>query len=309
LKKRKGSVVLLVCAAIMLVPVAVCAQGDEVPPDIEALALAGVESNDDWQPYVQAFDDVEMVLIPAGCFLMGSTDDQLDAARVLCEAAYGECISEWFAHEQPAHEICFDEPFWIDRYEVTNAQFAALGGVAEFDAEGAVGEDPRNLVNWYEAQAFCKLRGARLPSEAEWEYAARGPDSLMYPWGSEFEAAHANYCDQNCDWVWRDESHDDGYPYTAPVGSYAGGVSWVGAYDMAGNVAEWTRSRYDPEVFPYPYDARDGREQAGDDESDSYVQRGSTYGGGGSTLRAARRTPDVAYIKAPDLGIRCMRDY
>jgi formylglycine-generating enzyme required for sulfatase activity len=130
LKKRKGSVVLLVCAAIMLVPVAVCAQGDEVPPDIEALALAGVESNDDWQPYVQAFDDVEMVLIPAGCFLMGSTDDQLDAARVLCEAAYGECISEWFAHEQPAHEICFDEPFWIDRYEVTNAQFAALGGVA-----------------------------------------------------------------------------------------------------------------------------------------------------------------------------------
>src|SRR5690606_37691166 len=129
------------------------------------------------------FDGVPMMLVPAGCFNMGSID------------------------EPPIHEQCFDAPFWIDRYEVTNAEYArfiAAGGydnpdywteagwawrqafdmIGPLDSDGFTGSDqPRIGVSWYEAIAYANWRGARLPTEREWEYAARGPDNPMYPWG------------------------------------------------------------------------------------------------------------------------------
>ena len=94
-------------------------------------------------------------------------------------------------------------------------------------------------VSWYEAEAYANWRGGRLPTEAEWEYAARGPNSLIYPWGNEFDGTKLNFCDTECTYDWRDASVDDGYEKTAPVGSYESGKSWVVAYDLAGNIWEW----------------------------------------------------------------------
>jgi len=187
---------------------------------------APVERNDQWKPFVREFNDVEMVQVPPGCFLMGSDYGRRD--------------------ELPVHEICFEEAFWIDRYEVTNGQYGSQGPQP--------GENhPRTNLTWEEARDHCANRDARLPTEAEWEYAARGPDNLIYPWGDELEPARLVF-DRNLP------------AETSPVGSRESGESWVGAMDMSGNVFEWVSSLY----RPYPYDATDGREVRDSDEPRVY---------------------------------------
>ncbi len=182
-------------------------------------------SNTDWEPFVQTFDGVEMVLVPAGCFMMGSADNEI-------AALVSQTGSDWYENERPQHRVCFEEPFWIDRTEVTNGQFAAFNGQAA-DIPAFFGSDrPRERITWTEAQLFCANRGARLPTEAEWEYAARGPDALLYPWGSHFASDNL---------VWSEKPGT----VTAGVGSKPLGVSWVGALDMSGNVWEWVTDWYD----------------------------------------------------------------
>jgi 7,8-dihydropterin-6-yl-methyl-4-(beta-D-ribofuranosyl)aminobenzene 5'-phosphate synthase len=222
-------------------------------------AWAGVASNGEWTPVVREFDGVPMALVPAGCFLMGSTQEQVDyAVKELWDKR------SWYDHDQPAHEQCFAEPFWIDVYEVSNAQY----GLSGWESGPSM---PRETVNWFDAQQHCGSRGARLPTEAEWEYAARGPDALIFPWGNEFDPTLVNYCDSSCPHKQRDNDTDDGWATLAPVGSYPGGASWVGALDMSGNVWEWTSSVY----ASYPFDPNDGREagncqtKPGNDRNDS----------------------------------------
>src|SRR5690606_3476914 len=108
-----------------------------------------------------------MVLVPAGCFIMGSEDGEWD--------------------EVPAHEVCFENPFWIDKYEVTNEQYGSIG-CPEYSSAPT---QPRNCMDWQESHEFCASRMMRLPTEAEWEYSARGPNSLRYPWGNEWEGENA----------------------------------------------------------------------------------------------------------------------
>ncbi len=235
-----------------------------------------ITRNDLWIPRIEAFDDVEMALVPAGCFMMGSESGEAD--------------------EKPVHEICFDAPFWIDRYEVTRALYGACvaaGGCTETPPSdySTAPEQPINRVTWFQAKAYCDWRGVRLPTEAEWEYAARGVSNWRYPWGDEWNAGNV---------VHSGNSNDQ----TAPVGSRLRGASWVGALDMSGNVWEWVSSLY----LPYPYDEDDGRENTQDTNSPR-VLRGGSFGGTADNLRAPDRFRDVPGGAINDFGFRCARDY
>ncbi len=234
-------------------------------------AIATVTANQQWTPQTQRFDGVDMVLVPPGCFLIGSENGNND--------------------EQPVTKICFDKPFWIDKYAVTNAQFRRLNGKAERDSEWTGDNRPRESVTWFEARDFCSLRGARLPTEAEWEYTARGPDSLEYPWGNSWDANNA---------VFSGNSGGE----TADVGSKPGGVSWVGALDMSGNVWQWISTIYQP----YPY-SKDDRRERDSDTTSARVLRGGAWDYSEGLLRAALRDRSYPSRTYSAYGIRCARSY
>lgn len=235
------------------------------------------------EPQVEEFDGVPMVLVPAGCFVMGSDDTQLEDAMSM---GLPQNLADV---EKPAEKICFDAPFWIDQYEVTNGQFDQYNGQAAMPAVNDDADKPREQVSWYEAKTYCEQRGGRLPTEAEWEYAARGPAGLIYPWGNEFEPDNV---------VFLDNSGKE----AQPVGSRPDGVSWVGAYDMSGNVWEWTNSLF----REYPYDATDGREGEGEENRSI---RGGSYQDLDEFLRTPMRSFWIASADAyPSLGFRCARD-
>ena len=194
-------------------------------------------------------DGMEMVYVPAGEFQMGSTDEQVDQAWEMCEEFNPDCRREDFEIEQPAHTVALDG-LWLDRTEVTNEQYrvcveAGVCDPSEYEDTKLNDENqPMVGVDWYDAEDYCQWAGARLPTEAEWEYAARGPEGRAYPWGDTFDGTKLNFCDKNCLLDHADKSVDDGYLYPAPVGSYPDGASWCGALDMAGNVWEWVADWY-----------------------------------------------------------------
>lgn len=248
------------------------------------LAERGVTSNNEWTPYTQGFNGIEMVLVPAGCFDMGNDHDWSDT--------------------YPIHEVCFDMPFWIDRYEVSNAQFTQLDGVARNPSRWTDANLPREDITWFEARDFCALRDARLPTEAEWEYAARGPDNLIYPWGNEFNGTELNFCDTNCINDSADDSFDDGYADTAPVDAFANGHSWVGAEQLSGNVSEWVSTIYDG--FPYPYATDDGREEI-NRRGPAHVFRGGSWTFVASASHATYRMWSFPILSSIYTGVRCAR--
>ncbi len=258
-------------------------------PDPVNLAEAGVATNDEWAPFEREFDGIEMMLVPTGCFQMGTTDEQIEA--FVDEMPWRS--PKDFLDEQPAHEICFEEPFWIDRYEVTQGDFVRLGGTqahGEFTGDDRPVED----VTWFEARDFCELRDGRLPSEAEWEYVARGPDALIYPWGNEWDPAVVNY---------GFEGFGEG---PVDVGSFPEGASWVGALDMAGNVWEWTSSL----KRDYPYEEDDGRETDTGTRTDVLrVLRGGPWFGGQTYFITSARDATRPDDWFSDFGFRCVRDY
>jgi serine/threonine-protein kinase len=248
-----------------------------------------VDSNDDWTPRFATFAGVEMALVPPGCYRMGSTASEIEAAFAQCEdnLGAGSCQRVWFEKEGPPSAICFNEPFWIDRTEVTNAQF----GLQSSAFSGNNPNMPREIVSWQRAAQFCASRGGRLPTEAEWEYAARGPSSAVYPWGNTFIEDNAVF-----DW------NSGGRP--ASVGSRPAGASWVGALDMAGNLREWTSSLFQP----YPYNATDGRENPNDLTSQRVVRGGSWFVIPVS-LRGADRTDVSPSVEDWNIGFRCVRPF
>lgn len=248
-----------------------------------------------WTPETALFDGVEMVRVPAGCFWMGSTTGN---------------------DEQPVSEICFEHDFWIDRTEVTNAQFEQLGGTAIADTitadapelcpANADPQAPRACITWQEAHQFCtEQRGGRLPREDEWEYAARGPDSLIYPWGNTFDPAYAAYTGNTSQGP---DEYGEEQTRAQPVGSFDSKGSWVGALDMSGNVSEWVNSQY----APYPYLPDDGREELSD-EFAQRVYRGGSFTDSEGNLRAAFRLPAYPAFSETEfnffdyVGFRCAR--
>lgn len=210
--------------------------------------VAAVKSNDDWTPYLEEMSGVPMALVPPGCFMMGVLEDQAD---YLMGFPGSNMELKDFTDQMPAHEVCFEESFWIDVYEVTQKQFSRFNGEANLPSHFRGDALPREQVTWIEATTFCEQRDARLPTEAEWEYAARGPTGNLFPWGNAFDCRKGNFDDTAIDDVFLIDGSPrcDGFSTTSPVGSIENGASWVGAMDLTGNVWEWAADRYDSRYY------------------------------------------------------------
>jgi len=223
--------------------------------------------------------------VPAGEFTIGSPE------------------GTGYDDERPSTQVALPA-FWIGQTEVTNAQYRPFvegGGYQQdqwwtqtglewrntnnvekpdcwADTPGDQENYPVICVSWYEAFAYAQwLADAtqlpiRLPTEAEWERAARGDDGRIYPWGNPWDGSRLNFCDTNCTYDWKDNGANDGYAQTAPVGNYPQGASPYGALDMAGNVWEWTNSRY----LDYPYQNADAHENA-EGDAGRVLRGGSWY--------------------------------
>jgi len=220
-----------------------------------------------------------MILIPGGTFMMGDTQ--------------GDGNSD----EKPTSRVSLD-PFWLDRTEVTSAQFARFVRAGGYRPQGewqreAGGKDqhPVVFVTWHDAVAYCRWAGKRLPTEAEWEYAARGADGRKYPWGNAWDESRARFSEKR------------GSETTAPVGSYPTGASPFGVLDLAGNVWEWTSSLYKP----YPYVTGDARGDLA--PTGSRVVRGGSWGDDPGDLRSTYRAWLDPASRFNVLGFRCARSH
>ena len=242
-------------------------------------------------------DDMQMVYVPAGGFPMGSTDDDGDAG----------------SEEKPQHTVYLDA-YWIDRTEVTNTQYRGCVEAGACKAPTTCGWDeeptyddaaraghPVVCVDWEGADAYCGWAGARLPTEAEWEKAARGAGGRIYPWGDRFDGSKVNYCDANCEVDHKDEAADDGYARTAPVGSYPAGASPYGALDMAGNVWEWAADWYDEDY----YSRSPQRNPKGPGSGESRVLRGGSWFNLSGLVRSAFRSYFVPANSLGNVGFWC----
>jgi formylglycine-generating enzyme required for sulfatase activity len=252
---------------------------------------------------------IRQAWVPPGDFTMGSDDAAVAAIRAATPPRW---IERELDDEKPAHRVSLTRGYWIDVHEVTNAAyqaFVAQGGytkqahwseagwawLAKQDAaslpaacEGTGPELPRRCVTWYEAEAYAHWRGGRLPTEAEWEFAARGPESRIYPWGETFDPSRCNVVDSKG---------------AVPVGSYPGGVSWVGLHDMAGNAMEWVAD------WRGPHDAAPANDPRGPSAGTIKVEKGGWWGSDAIVARAAyRHYEDPPEYGDKHIGFRVVSD-
>jgi formylglycine-generating enzyme required for sulfatase activity len=242
----------------------------------------------------------ELVPVPAGAFWMGTSDEQIAALR----RRYDWAKDFDFKREQPQREITLPE-YQIGRYPVTNAEYAEFVRAARHAAPrhwrgGAFPEElashPVVNVTWHDALAYVTwLREQteqpyRLPTEAEWEQAARGTEGLLWPWGNDWEPQKCNM-------------QLSGPGGTTPVGQYSpAGDSPYGCADVAGNVWEWCSSLYQP----YPYERGDGRENL-EEQGARVLRGGSWYNDNPAWVRCASRDGDLPGLNYGLLGFRVAR--
>ena len=225
----------------------------------------------------------EMVQIPEGPFTMGSKDGDPDEAP-----------------EHPAYL----SSFYIDKKEVTQGEYQRyvkmtkrgkpFVPVFEDDISKITKPElPAMGMSWTDAAAYCKWAGKRLPTEAEWERAARGDDRRRYPWGDDFGSGRANV-----------HGDEDGFPYLAPPGSFESGRSPFGVYDMTGNVAEWVADTYDEQFYTKgPY-----RNPRAPEDGEHKVIRGGSWRETEHNARLSKRFQAKMWRTDSTIGIRCAKD-
>ena len=312
-------------------------------------------------------DAAPLVLIPAGSFVMGSTQEEIEGAVRECGPL---CKLEWLRREWPQHDVYLNA-YYIDRYEVTNARYlefvratghrvpvqeertkptpeerATRDGLQQLrphdilQSKGDVDEDdlvfdlnvwdgdqvsdearelPVVLVSWDDALAYCEWAGRRLPTEAEWEKAARGAEAYRYPWGNEWDRNRSNNGSYQADrelyrFEWwqrwwlreglaRQETEGVAGLHTA-VGSFESGVSPYGVYDMAGNVWEWGQDWFAEDAY---MQSRTNN-PIGPPRGTHKVARGGSYMDLRDRLRAATRIKLDPSARRPNVGFRCAMD-
>ncbi len=244
----------------------------------------------------------EMVLVPEGEFLMGTGDEQLQFLLWREEWATEWYEQDMFLTEQPQHKVNLPK-YEIGRYPVTNSEYHLFVWSTGYRvprewigfhySEGEA-SNPVVAVSQNDAQAYCKWVSEkigstyRLPTEAEWEHAARGNDCRIYPWGDEFDP-------------WRCNTVESGKRGTTPVSEYSpSGDSPLGVSDMAGNVWEWTSSL----LKPYPFIVGEDGKANG---VDVYVVRGGSWYYSHKLARCAAREGARATFLSPNLGFRLAR--
>ena len=267
------------------------------------------------EPEITTNDGAKMILIPQGEFTMGAPKDEL--------AEFPNRGYLNYESERPPHQISMPD-FYIDRYEVTNKQFQQFLDdiLASGDTNYRHHKQPdesdysRELLNehldddiqpvvsvsWYNAYAYCQWAGKRLPSEAEWEYAARGGDQYRkYPWGN---------ADPDSDGIWwanyqpKQGRGSDGHRFSAPVGSFPDGVSPFGLMDMSGNVEEWVQDWYGADYYKK---SKETHNPVGPANGSQKVIKGGSYATNKWHIRIATRLVGRPKDRSAQLGFRCAR--
>lgn len=270
-------VFMLVMGSLAISPLVIPLSAGPVPEGVGPAMSGqpqGMALGDTW---TRPADGMVMVFVPSGEFQMGSEDGDSD--------------------ERPVHTVALDA-FWLDCTEVTNAQYrqCVAAGACEKsmyadDATYNGDSQPVVGVDWNDANGYCQWAGKRLPTEAEWEYAARGPEGSVYPWGNTFDAKKLNA-----------EGAADGYTNTAPVGSFPDGASWCGVLDLAGNVWEWTADWYGD------YPSGPQTNPTGPGSGSSRVLRGGSWADSSLAVRGAYRSWGIPDNWFGSLGFRCARN-
>lgn len=235
-----------------------------------------------------------MVYIPAGFFVIGSDDIDED----LLGKEFGSRDGKFFENEKPLRKVNLPG-FYIDKYEVTNKDYKLFVAATGRESPPVWEEDvyepererhPINAVSWFDANEYCIWAGKRLPTEEEWEKAARGPVGNRYPWGDEFDKNKANLSEGD----------------VVPVGSMPEDKSYYGVHDMGGNLTEWTSSWYKP----YPGSTLQSRYygeiykvvRGGAGSLEGHYNLGAIY------ARSSFREYYPSSGKGIDVGFRCAKD-
>ena len=257
----------------------------------------------------------DAVFVPGAQVLMGSTAPQIDRAVSLClEGASDGCPRRLFVHESPAIRVR-TRPLLVGTTEVANADYEACVRAGACQPRAGHRPDPRFDaanhpvvdVTHSDANDYCRWRRGRLPTEAEWEHAARGPRGRLFPWGDGWNGALCNHGQSGSPLT--DDS--DGHRYVAPVGSYPEARSPVGALDMAGNVWEWVADWYAPDSYGLALErARGGvvTDPRGPETGRGRVIRGGSFAYPPFAQRGATRAVADETERALDIGFRCAWD-
>jgi len=293
-----GTVILGVIAFLLLSPekaqplekknitpvITATADYSKLPATPTAWSQTPLPCNRIGQTWGAAIDQMVLVCVPAGNFSMGVK----------------EKVNVTEPHEGPQHIVYLDS-FWMDQTEVSNKQYQGCVNAGKctppskdsthsrssYYGNPAYDHYPVVYVTWHQANAYCQWAGRRLPTEAEWEKAARGEDGRPFPWGERVNAQKANYARN-----WGD---------TTPVNGYPEGASLYGVLNMAGNVWEWVADRYGATY----YAASPNHNPTGPEQGDLRVMRGGSYLDDYATIRSSNRGALVPETTDDYFGFRC----